>query len=612
MSVVRLRRRALLRQRRRPRGPVRELIQRPAGPAVHRPGLRGDQLRRLPGRRQAARPRRRSPTRPASRSGWPASSPPCAPRSTGTVSSSSWAPPTSTATSHRAVQAHLGNRARPRRRRRRLSAVPDPMAPSGKACYFRQALPSPVETKDRHAPLPSRGPAGRARGRRAPAGALAPPATTDERAGRPEDRRRLQRRLVRRLRRRGARRATCVFSVENAGNEVTEFYLYGEDGLRIVGEVENIGPGLTRDLVVRAAPGDYVTSCRPGMTGDGIRSDFAVSDSGDDDVQIEGVDQETIEQATDQYAAYVRDQASQLVAKTQPFVAAYAPATTTRPGGSTPSRACTGRASRRWPSRSATSTRRPTCARPTWSRARSGPAGTSSRRTCGRRTSYTPLTQAERKKYAADLMANINTLDKRVQDLEYTVDQIVQRLQGPARRGRHREDHRRGGHLVAHRPLGLPGQRRRRPRRLRGPEAAARGQGPGAVRGDRRSASTRCRPCSTSTATARRLRVLRHRRPRPQRKELSQRRRRAVRAALEDDRGAHSVTSDATPRLPTTPARRRRGRGPRRRGRARRLRRRPGGRGPTPGRPRRTPSTARTRPGSSPRRRTGCTSRRST
>ena len=45
-----------------------------------------------------------------------------------------------------------------------------------------------------------------------------------------------------------------------------------------------------------------------------------------------------------------------------------------------------------------------------------------------------------------------------------------QRLQGPARRGRHRQDHRRGGHLVAHRPVGLPGQRRRRPGRLRDPK----------------------------------------------------------------------------------------------------------------------------------------------
>jgi iron uptake system component EfeO len=34
-----------------------------------------------------------------------------------------------------------------------------------------------------------------------------------------------------------------VFEVTNDGSEVTEFYLLGDDGLRIVGEVENIGPG---------------------------------------------------------------------------------------------------------------------------------------------------------------------------------------------------------------------------------------------------------------------------------------------------------------------------------------------------------------------------------
>ena len=53
--------------------------------------------------------------------------------------------------------------------------------------------------------------------------------------------------------RHGARRATLTFDVTNTGAKVTEFYLLGEDGLRIVGEVENIGPGLTRDLVVNAA-----------------------------------------------------------------------------------------------------------------------------------------------------------------------------------------------------------------------------------------------------------------------------------------------------------------------------------------------------------------------
>ena len=68
----------------------------------------------------------------------------------------------------------------------------------------------------------------------------------------------------------------------NGGSKVTEFYLLAADGLRIVGEVENIGPGLSRDLVLAAPAGSYFTACKPGMVGDGIRAPFAVSDSGED------------------------------------------------------------------------------------------------------------------------------------------------------------------------------------------------------------------------------------------------------------------------------------------------------------------------------------------
>ena len=41
-----------------------------------------------------------------------------------------------------------------------------------------------------------------------------------------------------------------VFSVTNEGSEITEFYLLAEDGKSIIGEVENIGPGLSRDRTV--------------------------------------------------------------------------------------------------------------------------------------------------------------------------------------------------------------------------------------------------------------------------------------------------------------------------------------------------------------------------
>jgi iron uptake system component EfeO len=70
---------------------------------------------------------------------------------------------------------------------------------------------------------------------------------------------------------------TVVFSVQNTGAQATEFYLL-RDSDEVVGEVENIGPGVARDLVVDVAAGDYITSCKPGMTGDGIRVDFSVVD----------------------------------------------------------------------------------------------------------------------------------------------------------------------------------------------------------------------------------------------------------------------------------------------------------------------------------------------
>jgi iron uptake system component EfeO len=113
-----------------------------------------------------------------------------------------------------------------------------------------------------------------------------------------------------------------VFTVKNEGSTVTEFYLYDEDGTRIVGEVENIGPGLSRDLVLRAAPGSYVTACKPGMTGDGIRADFTVTDSGAD-VSASDAARQLERNATDQYADYVRDEVDALLDGTRAFVAAY-------------------------------------------------------------------------------------------------------------------------------------------------------------------------------------------------------------------------------------------------------------------------------------------------
>lgn len=68
-----------------------------------------------------------------------------------------------------------------------------------------------------------------------------------------------------------------TFRVTNGGQAVTEFYLYGP-GDQVLGEVENIAPGQIRQLAVAISEsGTYAVSCRPGMTGAGIRHAFFVT-----------------------------------------------------------------------------------------------------------------------------------------------------------------------------------------------------------------------------------------------------------------------------------------------------------------------------------------------
>ncbi len=68
-----------------------------------------------------------------------------------------------------------------------------------------------------------------------------------------------------------------VFKVTNDGSDVTEVYFLRGDGKKVVGEVENIGPGISRNLSVEVDAGDYFVSCKPGMTGDGIKTAFTVT-----------------------------------------------------------------------------------------------------------------------------------------------------------------------------------------------------------------------------------------------------------------------------------------------------------------------------------------------
>jgi len=116
---------------------------------------------------------------------------------------------------------------------------------------------------------------------------------------------------------------TLAFNIKNSGTQVTEFYLLADDGLRIVGEVENIGPGISRDLVVQAKPGTYFTVCKPGMIGAGIgKAEFTVSDSGKE-LAATGDDAEQVAAAAKNYVAYVKDQVEGLVTSTTTFLDAY-------------------------------------------------------------------------------------------------------------------------------------------------------------------------------------------------------------------------------------------------------------------------------------------------
>ncbi len=106
-----------------------------------------------------------------------------------------------------------------------------------------------------------------------------------------------------------------TFVITNNGNKVTEFYVYGE-GERVMGEVENISPGLQRKLIVQLTePGTYQTACKPGMVGDGIRGDFKVAGA---TVQIDT--QSKFKEASDSYKRYVNSQTDALITATQVFV----------------------------------------------------------------------------------------------------------------------------------------------------------------------------------------------------------------------------------------------------------------------------------------------------
>ncbi|MCW2736919.1 iron uptake system protein EfeO [Nocardioides sp.] len=224
---------------------------------------------------------------------------------------------------------------------------------------------------------------------------------------------------------------TLTFDVTNSGDQVTEFYLLDEDGLRIVAEVENIGPSITRALTVNAPAGTYVTACKPGMTGEGIRGELTVTES-DEEVEVSADEQELVDQAEANYAAYVEDQSAQLLEKTQEFVDLYAA------GDDDAARALYPVARTHWERIETVAESfgdldplmdaREADLEPgqEWS----GWHLIEKDLWPQRAEDYTPLTDAERTSYADDLLAHTEELDSRVQELTYTVDAIANGSRG--------------------------------------------------------------------------------------------------------------------------------------------------------------------------------------
>jgi iron uptake system component EfeO len=102
------------------------------------------------------------------------------------------------------------------------------------------------------------------------------------------------------------------FVITNTGSKINEFYVFRGD--TVLGEVENIGPGTTRNLSVELKEGSHTGVCKPGMGGDGIKQVFTVTGT------AAALSQDAkLSSAVTAYTEYVRSQADLLVVKTKDF-----------------------------------------------------------------------------------------------------------------------------------------------------------------------------------------------------------------------------------------------------------------------------------------------------
>jgi high-affinity iron transporter len=109
---------------------------------------------------------------------------------------------------------------------------------------------------------------------------------------------------------------THSVAVENKGSKVNEVYVYAV-GNRIMGEVENVTPGIKRSFKVTLTPGAYELACKPGMVGDGIRQPLKVTGK-----PVRLSENAQLAEGVASYRRYVLGQAVELQRETARFTAA--------------------------------------------------------------------------------------------------------------------------------------------------------------------------------------------------------------------------------------------------------------------------------------------------
>jgi iron uptake system component EfeO len=118
-----------------------------------------------------------------------------------------------------------------------------------------------------------------------------------------------------------AESGTNTFTITNDGDRVTEFYLLGDDGLRIVSEQENIAPGASAQMTVSLQPGAYFTACKPGLRGANVgEAAFTVSGEA---VELAAQDDDLYTEAVGSYVDFVKNEVAELVPNVEEFAQAY-------------------------------------------------------------------------------------------------------------------------------------------------------------------------------------------------------------------------------------------------------------------------------------------------